>query len=615
MRATCILAPVLVVLGAAAGARAQAPAESAKLFFDPCPPFAETMTFDCYHDYAEATAFLRAAAHRYPQKAKLESIGRSWQGRDLWVLTVTDYASGAPEDKPAVWVDAGIDADEVVATEAALGLIHRLLTSGEPRIAELLRTRTFYIAPVVIPDASQLHHTTAIRPRDTTLRPWDDDGDGEFDEDPPDDLDGDDQALQMRVEDPAGEWVKSEKDPRLMRRRRAGDGGPFYRLHPEGLDDDGDGEYGEDPPGGIDPNRNYPGNWSPGQGGAGPFGGSELELRAMLDFALSHPNIAASQHFHSSGGVILRPPSVPDLDLPQADLDLYMELAREGIDITGYDLATSVYDWNWPRGSRNTRSGQIWRDGDGEIHGFDPGGYSEAPALLADPPFDSSVRWSPPAGGSAYPAYGGSIDAMYLLFGVLAFANEIYTMGEDLDGDGRIEPEEQLQYNDARQNGYAFRDWTPFDHPQLGRVEIGGWRKFGHNNPPPDELADEVRRNVEFALMQAGYTQLLALDSPRVEDLGGGVYRVTAAVRNAGRVPTELAVTREAGRAVPVRVEIEGVEVLSDDARQTIDVIDGYGEDEVTWVVRGRAAADFTVRAWHPRAGRARTAGALGGRP
>lgn len=606
MHASRILAASLLALSSANVASAQSLREAEKLFFDACPPFAPRVTFDCYHDYAEVTSYLRTAADRYPGKARLESIGKTWQGRDLWVLTVTDFAAGEPDGKPALWVDAGIDADEVVATEAALGLIHRLLTSDEPRIAELLRTRTFYIAPVVIPDASQLQHTTAIRPRDTTLRPWDDDNDGAADEDAPDDLDGDDQALQMRVVDPAGEWVASEEDARLLRRRRAGDAGPFYTLYPEGLDDDDDGEFGEDPPGGVDPNRNYPGNWSAGQGGAGPYAASELELRAMLDFAIAHPNIAATQHYHSSGGVILRPPSVPDLDLPQADLDLFLEMSRLGLDVTGYDLATSVYDWNWPRGSRNTRRGQVWRDRDGEIQGFEPGGYSEAPARLADPPFDSSVRLEPAPGESAYPAFGGSIDAMYLLFGALAFANEIYTMGEDLDGDGRIEPHEQLVYNDSIQNGYAFRDWTRFDHPQLGAVEIGGWRKFGHNNPPPAELPEEVRRNVEFALLQAEHMQLLALADPQVVDLGDGVYRITVTVRNTGRVPTELAIAQQQNRAVPVRVEIEGAEVLTDDARQSIDVIGGYGEEEVQWVVRARPGATVEIRAWHPKAGRAR---------
>ena len=148
---------------------------------------------------------------------------------------------------------------------------------------------------------SERHHKTPLRPRDSTMRPWDDDRDGLFDEDGPDDLDGDGQALQMRLEDPTGEWVTEEDDPRLMRRRKPDDAGPFYKRYSEGLDNDGDDQYNEDWPGGVDPNRNYPGNWSLQQGGSGPYPGSEVELRAMLDFIYDHPNIAASQHFQVLG--------------------------------------------------------------------------------------------------------------------------------------------------------------------------------------------------------------------------------------------------------------------------------------------------------------------------
>lgn len=602
MLATRTLALAFTLLATTAGAAsAQTPtrvtAGPQKLFHPACPGFQPNLKFDCYHNHAEVTTFLQEAARRHPQLARLESIGKSYEGRDLWVITITDFGTGDPLHKPAIWVDAGIDADEVVAIEAALGLVHRLLTSDDPQVAALRRTRTFYIAPSVIPDVSELHHTTHIRPRDTTMRPWDDDGDGLLDEDGPDDLDGDGQALQMRKEDPEGEWVKDERDERLMRQRRPGDEGPFYTLYPEALDNDGDGKYGEDPVGGIDPNRNYPGNWSLEQSGSGPFPGSERELRAMLDFVLDHPNIAASQHLHSSGGVILRPPSVPDLKLPAGDERLYVALSRRGLEITGYNLATPVYDWNWPRGSRNTKLGQVWRDREGKLQ---VGGEIASGGGYVDMPDDD------PPGESAYPAYGGSIDGMYLLFGVLAFANEIYQMGQDTNGNGIVEPIEQLAYNDRALRGAAFKPWTPFDHRQLGRVEIGGWRKFGHNNPLPAELPREVERNVDFVLMQAAHTQLLEIAGVEAESLGGDVYRVRARVRNAGYVPTELEMRQLQGRAVPVRVTLaagEGVELLSEQARQELGTLAGHQEKRVEWLVRAPSGGAVTVIAAHPKAG------------
>lgn len=598
LRTTCWFLLSLLVLplsGHAQDAGAPLADADAKLYFGPCAPFADDMTFECYRSYDEVAQFLQDAAASHANLAQLASMGKTFEGRDLWVLTVTDFNTGPPEDKPGIWIDGGVDSDEVVATEAALGLVHRLLTSDDPEVARLRQTRVFYIAPNVIPDMSERHHKTPLRPRDSTMRPWDDDKDGQFDEDGPDDLDGDGQALQMRHEDPSGEWVKDEEDPRLMRRRKPDDAGPFYNMYSEGLDNDGDDRYNEDWPGGVDPNRNYPGNWSARQRGSGPYPGSEVELRAMLDFIYAHPNIAASQHLHSSGGVILRPPSVPDMTLPARDLNLYIALAERGLAVTGYPLATSVYDWNWPRGTSNKRRGQLWRDPSGEVQGMAP--------------FEGGNLYGQYSGSEdAYAAYGGSLDGLYELFGILAFANEIYRFGDDLDGDGRVSPAEQLRYDDEHMNGEVFQDWTPFAHPTLGGVEIGGWKKFGHNNPLPADLPREVERNVDFVLMQARATPLLAITGVEQTDLGAGVYRLKATVANLGFQPTELAIREQTRRAVPVRATLTvntPIVPLTEEIEQDLGQVMGHAETHVTWLVRGPAGAAVTMEVYHPKAGRA----------
>ena len=566
-----------------------------KLYFGPCNKFSKDLTFDCYRSFDEVVQFLKDAAKQHPGLAKLESIGKSFEGRDLWVITITDYKTGAPEDKPGIWVDGGVDSDEVIATEVALGLIHRLLTSNDMDIVHLRKTRTFYILPNMIPDVSELHHKTPIRPRDSTMRPWDDDGDGKFDEDGPDDLNGDNQALQMRVQNSAGQWVKDEKDERLLRQRKPDDEGPFYKRYSEGNDDDGDGKYNEDGPGGIDPNRNYPGNWSLKQRGSGPFPGSELELRTVLDFIYSHPNIAASQHLHSSGGVILRPPSVPEMILPNSDLQLYISLSERGLDITEYGLATSVYQWNFPRGSKNKGKGQLWRDSKGDIKGLDP--------------FDGAGNYY----GSfndfedAYAAYGGSLDGMYELFGILAFANEIYRFGEDLDNDGRVSPSEQLEYNDKKMNGNVFQSWEEFEHPTLGKVEIGGWKKFGHNNPLPPELSREIERNVNFILMQARATPILVITNVEQTRIEKNIYRLKTTISNKGFQPIELAIREKNGRATPVHATIiasKQVTLLDEKKDRMLGNIMGNAEIEIDWLVQGPKGASVTLESYHPKGGR-----------
>ncbi len=207
----------------------------------------------------------------------------------------------------------------------------------------------------------------------------------------------------------------------------------------------------------------------------------------------------------------------------------------------------------------------------------------------------------------SYAAYGGSLDGMYELFGILAFANEIYRFGEDLNNDGRVSASEQLKYNDEKMDGQVFKEWTPFSHPTLGKVEIGGWKKFGHNNPLASELPFEVERNVDFILMQAEAMPQLFITDIEQDYLGKNVYRLTLTVANQGFQPTELAIRIKNGNAVPVRASISAakkVMVLDEDTQKDLGHIMGNDETEIQWLVHGSKGAEVTLKTFHPKGGR-----------
>ena len=76
--------------------------------------------FDHFLRYAELTELLRSLAAEYPQLLSIESIGRSHEGRDIWLATVTQRARGEPGEKPAFWVDGNIHSTEVAASAACI---------------------------------------------------------------------------------------------------------------------------------------------------------------------------------------------------------------------------------------------------------------------------------------------------------------------------------------------------------------------------------------------------------------------------------------------------------------------------------------------------------------
>src|SRR5262245_55080851 len=99
--------------------------------------------FDRWLRYDELVEWLQLVAAEHPELVTLETYGRSHEGRDLWLVTVTDSATGAHDTKPAHWVDASIHAVELTATAAACYLIHRLVTgyaSGDSTVVDALST-------------------------------------------------------------------------------------------------------------------------------------------------------------------------------------------------------------------------------------------------------------------------------------------------------------------------------------------------------------------------------------------------------------------------------------------------------------------------------------------
>src|SRR5688572_2763982 len=160
------------------------------------------ISWNKYYDHGGITEICRKIAAAYPNLAKLESIGKSYKGRDMWVLIVTDYTKGDPNKKPGMYIDGNIHSNEVQGAEFALYTAWYLTeTFADTKfIQELLADKVFYIVPTINPDArdSYFHDpNTGSSPRSGVI-PVDNDRDGAVNEDGYDDLDGDGHIVFMR---------------------------------------------------------------------------------------------------------------------------------------------------------------------------------------------------------------------------------------------------------------------------------------------------------------------------------------------------------------------------------------------------------------------------------
>ena len=244
------------------------------------------LAFDHFYSYDELTGLLKAWAEERPELVQVESIGRSYEGRDIWLVTLTNAKTGPSIEKPGFLIEANIHSVEWTGSAAALHLIRRLVDghAGDEKVTRLLDTRTMYVVPRLNPDGAEhaLREGRFIR---SSVRPY------PLQEQPDGlhvrDIDGDGRVLAMRLKDPNGPWKRHPDDPRVMVRREPDDfAGDFYRLYPEGEIENYDGVTVKVAPPleGLDLNRNFPADWWPEseQRGAGPFPGSEPEVRAYL---------------------------------------------------------------------------------------------------------------------------------------------------------------------------------------------------------------------------------------------------------------------------------------------------------------------------------------------
>jgi murein tripeptide amidase MpaA len=540
---------------------------------------------DKYYLYEEIVAFLKGAEEAYPRLLRVYSIGKSYQGRDLWLAELTNAQTGPADEKPAYWIDANIHAVEVCGSAVALYTINYLLTQygKDAFVTHLLDTRAFYILPRLSPDGSEYVLKTGKWMRSSVrMYPLPEKKDGLQ----PADINDDGEILQMRVKDPLGEWKISPKDPRLLVKRQPDDfGGTYYRLYQEGLFENFDGFRLEVPPNpyGLDLNRNFPHDWKPQdtQAGAGEFPLSEPETRAVIEFFYQHRHICGALTYHTTSGVILRPYSgQPDTAIPNFDLNVFQTIGARGTDATGYKCV-SVYD-----------------------------GFRYDPRKSITGVFD---------------------DWAYDHYGIFCYTTELWSIAKQAGIEVKdfiaffMERSEEddlkiLKWQDEALHGEGFVDWKAFQHPQIGEVEIGGWRRlYTWVNPPPQFLEAECHKNMLFSLRHAAASPRLRIRRFSAEPVSKEVRQVTLIIENEGWLPTNISQRAlEKKLARPIRVELtlgEGMSVTLGKAKMEIEHLAGASstvcqdwaqavsflgsgkdtEKKIEWLVKGQGPIRVTV--------------------
>ncbi len=547
--------------------------------------------YDRFVKFEELTSLLREAADKFPKFMKLAPIGSSYEGRPVWCATITNFATGEDADKPAFYVDANIHATELSGSVAALRLIDVLLTQYGKRddITRLLDSRTVYVIPRVNPDGAEWAMADKPKYIRSSTRPY------PYNEDAiegleAEDIDGDGRILMMRIKDANGPWKKHASEPRLMVRRDPVEtGGEYYRIVSEGRVKayDGFNLPVQKPKQGLDLNRNFPEEWRPEsqQLGAGDFPTSEPEVRNCVEFINKRRNICGGLFFHTWSGVLLRPYGTKaDDEMPPEDLWVFNTQGKKGEELTGYPAISVFHEFKYHPKEVITGT-QDWLF-------TELGSYAWVVEI-----------WCPMREA-----------------GITGYKYIDWFRDHPVEDDLKL-----LKWTDEVHKGRGYVDWYEYDHPELGKVELGGWDKIGvFSNPPPHLMEKEINKFHDWIVFQALMSPKLEHHSTDVTKLGDDLWRIDFGVHNTGYLATDVSKTtrnKKYVRGVIAEIELpEGATLVDGKQRQEGPQLEGRNnvgtlasffpagnatQDRVrfTWIVRAGDGARFTVSARHDRAG------------
>lgn len=492
------------------------------------PQFKVKIDFNRWHDVDELWDDMKRLEKAFPDKLKMGSVGKSYNGHDIMYMTINNPETGNEFSKAAMYIDANIHGNEIQGGEICLYTIWYLMENyGRiDKVTRLVDERVFYIFPTVNPDGRQYFMEGDGGGARSGQVPVDSDNDGVFDEDGPNDLNGNGVIEQIRLYTPGeGNMRISSVDKRIMEPVSFGETGDYIILGSEGIDDDRDGLINEDGPGSYDPNRNWAVDWQPNyvQGGAMDYPFQLPESNAINKFLMAHPNIAGVQAYHNSGGMILRGPGAEATgEYPASDVRFYDELGKNG------ERMLPFYRY--------------------------------------------IVIWS-----GLYTVHGGFIDWTSDGLGMISFSNELWNGRQQYYTSPELQKQKENSsspisgqagdyfFDDYLEFGDQYVDWKEFDHPDYGLVEMGGrWKKTRGRVPPRFMNEELCHRNMAFTLYQADEMPLMKMGENKVEKIGNGVYKIWVEFSNPKVAPTITAKAAENNVVRPDILTLHGnVEIIS----------------------------------------------------
>ncbi|MCL5773361.1 MAG: M14 family metallopeptidase [Firmicutes bacterium] len=260
-----------------------------------------------YHTYEELTTELKGLEAKYPDKAKLISLGKTGEGNDIWALKISKDVNSDTSSRPGVVYTGAHHAREWISMEEPLYIANHLLNdyATDPKAKNRVDNAEIWVVPLVNPDGYNYTRTDDSmwrknrRPITDTGCPGNDEGNISEGQTCPINKTGKDTPIGVDLN------------------RNYYDGNPdhFELYRPKG--DKPCNTWDDFSATSDDPNDDTY---------RGPKGASEVEVQALQNLEFGRKNIKGIIDHHSYGKLILYPWGHTSQEVP--DAKMYKDLGN-----------------------------------------------------------------------------------------------------------------------------------------------------------------------------------------------------------------------------------------------------------------------------------------------
>lgn len=489
-------------------------------------------------------------------KVKLSSITKTEGGHNIYVLKI---GIGDLDNKPAFAVLGGVEGYHLLSVELALQFAERLVKDE----SSALEKTTFYVFPNLSPEAySQYHNQLKYERRGNTVN-LDHDRDGASSEDPYEDLNKDGFITQMRVESPLGKYTSHPYDSRVMiQADTSSQSTKRYLLYSEGIDNDKDGKFNEDLEEGVAFNKSLTYNFPAFEALASDFAVSQKESRALLDYLFKQWNIYAFITFSPANNL------------------------------------SSPLKYNAKEAKKRLVSSPL--EGDVAINKMVSELYN---STVSQKPYMQENRGTD----------GDLFQWAYFHFGRLSFSTPGWWVPEakkDSIASSETKIKETkvsnfLKWAEQESLDNVFVNWEKIDLPDFKNqtVEVGGVRPFVMDNPAFNKVDSIAIEHTDFILKLAKQQPQLEFHNLKIENLKGGLKRVTVDLLNNANLPTHSDLGERSRWLRKIRIEIDTPKntILAGNKIELVKKMKSLESKSLSWIVK--ADGKVKIKAGAPHTG------------